>query len=230
MQDESILRKIKKCLRLAESSNEHEAAAAIRQAQALMAKHGLSQADIAISDIRESNTKAGAITRPAQWEQSLCSMIASAFGCHAIHSREGKEAHWVFIGREANPDVASHAFAQLYRQIKRARKTFIETQCTYLRSQTKTRRADIFCQGWLSAVSKQITRHAGERDAEVIKQYMEKKHSDIGELGASDRMKGRRATAADAHAFYVGKATAADASLHHGVNGQNGQQLALEQQ
>lgn len=230
MQDESILRKIKKCLRLAESSNEHEAAAAIRQAQALMARHGLNQADIAISDIRESNTKAGAVSRPAQWEQALCCSVAGAFGCKVIHSREGKAAHWVFIGRDANPDIASHAFAQLYRQIKRARKAFIETQCDHLKSQTKTRRADIFCQGWLSAVSKQIAQHAGERDAEVIKQYMEKKHSDIGELGASDRMKGRRATAADANAFYAGKATGADASLHHGVNGQNSQQLALEQQ
>ncbi|PXX49026.1 DUF2786 domain-containing protein [Aquitalea magnusonii] len=34
-ENENILRKIKKCLKLAESSNEHEAAAAIRQAQAL---------------------------------------------------------------------------------------------------------------------------------------------------------------------------------------------------
>ncbi|WP_144372598.1 DUF2786 domain-containing protein [Vogesella urethralis] len=228
MQDESILRKIKKCLRLAESSNEHEAAAAIRQAQALMAKHGLSQADIAISDIRESNTKAGALTRPAKWEQLLCGLIADAFGCKAIHARQWNTAHWVFIGRDANPDIASHAFAQLYRQIKRARKTFIETQCTYLRSQTKTRRADIFCQGWLSAVSKQITQHAGERDAEVIKQYMEIKHRDIGQLGASDRMKGRKATTGDALAFHAGKATGADASLHHGINGQGSQQLVLE--
>jgi hypothetical protein len=41
-------------------------------------------------------------------------------------------------------------------------------------------------------------------------------------------MKGRKATTGDALAFHAGKATGADASLHHGINGQGSQQLVLE--
>ncbi|HWV46432.1 MAG TPA: DUF2786 domain-containing protein [Nitrospira sp.] len=41
-----ILEKIKKCLALGKSSNAHEAAAALRQAQKLMDKHGVSQEEI----------------------------------------------------------------------------------------------------------------------------------------------------------------------------------------
>ena len=43
MADDKILDKIKKCLVLASSANEHEAAAALRQAQKLMEAHGISR-------------------------------------------------------------------------------------------------------------------------------------------------------------------------------------------
>jgi len=51
--DEKILGKIKKCLALATSSEPHEAAAAMRQAQKLMELHGIGQIDVKRSDIGE---------------------------------------------------------------------------------------------------------------------------------------------------------------------------------
>lgn len=46
MDKKAAIEKIRKCLALAKSANEHEAAAALRQAQALMRKYGVEDGDI----------------------------------------------------------------------------------------------------------------------------------------------------------------------------------------
>jgi hypothetical protein len=51
MLDDRVLGKIKKCLALSASSNPHEAEVALRQAHALMAKHGVSSHEITMSDV-----------------------------------------------------------------------------------------------------------------------------------------------------------------------------------
>lgn len=53
MDKEKVLDKIKKCLALGESANEHEAAQAIRQAQILMKKYGISEIDVELSAVTE---------------------------------------------------------------------------------------------------------------------------------------------------------------------------------
>ena len=45
---EAVIDKIRKCMALAESENEFEAAAALRQAQRLMQQHGLSSDDVEV--------------------------------------------------------------------------------------------------------------------------------------------------------------------------------------
>lgn len=50
---QTIIDKISKCLALSKSANEHEAAIALRQAQALMQKYKISEKQILISDIKE---------------------------------------------------------------------------------------------------------------------------------------------------------------------------------
>ena len=54
----AILCKIKKCLALSASSNPHEAAAALRQAHALMNKHGVSAHEVTMADIGEARLEA----------------------------------------------------------------------------------------------------------------------------------------------------------------------------
>ena len=53
MDKEKILDKIKKCLALGQSENEHEAAQALKQAQALMEKYEVNAVDIALSEVSE---------------------------------------------------------------------------------------------------------------------------------------------------------------------------------
>ena len=71
MDRKKALEKIKKCLRLATSANPHEAAAAMRQAQALMKEHGVGQADVDMSGVEVSTAVAGSKVTPAQWESQL---------------------------------------------------------------------------------------------------------------------------------------------------------------
>ena len=73
MDKDDILRKIEKCLALAKSSEPAEAAAALRQAQALMREHGVSQLEAQAIGARECSVKAAARragtkpTLPALW-------------------------------------------------------------------------------------------------------------------------------------------------------------------
>jgi hypothetical protein len=53
MDKNKAIEKIKKCLALGKSANEHEAAQALKQAQALMREYGISDADVALSDIKK---------------------------------------------------------------------------------------------------------------------------------------------------------------------------------
>ncbi len=53
MDHSKALDKIKKLLRLAASDNPHEAAAAMRQARALMEKYRLEESDIQLSEVYE---------------------------------------------------------------------------------------------------------------------------------------------------------------------------------
>lgn len=67
-----ILSRIRKCLALAQSSEPHEAAAALRQAQKLMAQHGIDAVDIELSAVVEAYVPAGRSAQvPPRWLAAL---------------------------------------------------------------------------------------------------------------------------------------------------------------
>ena len=113
-----ILEKIRKCLALAKSSNPHEAAAALRQAQKLMAAHKLSEQDIDLLSVKSARANAGRAQKPPKWQHMLVGVICEAFSVEAIF-RSGffqKETEVEFIGIEEAPEVASYAYDVLRRQ------------------------------------------------------------------------------------------------------------------
>ncbi len=71
MEKSRIIDKIKKCLALSRSANEHEAAAALRQAQKLMQQYRIEMSDVDMSDIAESGIAATVARKPARWENNL---------------------------------------------------------------------------------------------------------------------------------------------------------------
>ena len=81
-----IIDKVKKCIALSKSDNPHEAAAALRQAQALMRKHGIDEAGIAAAEIGATDVehKSSNAVRPPAWETMLMMLVGTAFGCRGM--------------------------------------------------------------------------------------------------------------------------------------------------
>ena len=146
MDKQKVLEKIKKCLALGESANEHEAAQAIRQAQILMKKYGISENDVELSGISEKGVGCAA-TLPT-WHQVLISQCAKAFGaeCYARSEWGLREAR--FFGTGIKPELAAYAYEVLLRQLKKERREYIKTALKAVRlPKNKTARADQFCTG-----------------------------------------------------------------------------------
>jgi hypothetical protein len=82
--DPKILGKIKKCLALSASDNPNEAATAMRQAHALMEKHGVTAEGIVMGDIGEAKIKSRTMARnkPEQWEAHLASTVGRPSTLH----------------------------------------------------------------------------------------------------------------------------------------------------
>lgn len=130
MNRSDALIKIKKCLALATSNNPHEAAAAMRQAQKLMQRFDISDADVGITDVSECATKARNV-EAVNWEVSLAHLVAKAFSCQVhgkvCHSytenlRKRRDRRYVFVGVGAASEVAAYTFDVLSRQCAKDRR------------------------------------------------------------------------------------------------------------
>ncbi|SCW55769.1 Protein of unknown function [Sphingobium faniae] len=148
-----LLSKIRKCLALAKSSNEHEAAAALAKARALMDEHDLSMDDIALSEIGEAKAKGTATQRPPLWETALCMTVRHALGCKVIIDAD---LHRIYIGPGPVPEIAGFAFTVLFRQLKAARQEYIRVHLKRCRPGRKRQRADVFCEAWARAVYSKV--------------------------------------------------------------------------
>jgi hypothetical protein len=114
-----IIKKIRKLLALANSSNEHEAALAASHAQRLLSEHNLAMADVEAKQRPRSADKietSVAKTLP-KWVRNLSVGVCSAFDCRAIHHpTQGK---MTFIGVGADVQVASYTFAYLDKTVRK---------------------------------------------------------------------------------------------------------------
>jgi len=218
---DKILDKIKKCLALSASSNEHEAKAALRQAQKLMEQHGITAQDVQAADAEERLVKAGATKTPARWEAYLAARVCVAFGCRSIFQRGlfGRSASWCFIGCVPNTEIAEYAFKVLLRQCRRARKDYISKRLRRCKPANKTRRADVFCESWVSAVTELIQAFAATPEQQrAIEAYMQKHHPNLQSLKSRSRT-GDKLTSRDYSDCIAGHEAGRKAELHRGVNG-----------
>ncbi|WP_367971625.1 DUF2786 domain-containing protein [Vibrio scophthalmi] len=221
--------KIKKLLRLAKSANEHEAAAAMSRAQALMQQMGLSSESPELSDVSQSDVASKfKAKKPASYFSYLANTVAEAFGCHLHFRYESftKSCHVVFTGHNERPEVAKYAHEVLERQLVKARQDYIATLNKRIKSSTKTARADLFCEGWVVSVSHLVKEFAlSESESNQIDEYIKQKHPN---LSAS---KGRSASVKNARggsdgAYFSGIVTGRSAQLSHGVQGSEQAKLA----
>ncbi len=217
---DKIIDKIKKCLALSASSNEHEAAAALRQAKKLMEAHGISDLDMQAAEASEKRSRAGAIRSPANWEVALADKIAAAFACRLILGRSplNGNGEWIFIGTGAAPEIAGYAFEVLFRQAKAGRADYIKSRLSRCKLAIKTRRADLYCDGWVRAVTALITRFSGgESNEAAIQAYLVKHYRGLESTQARDRIGDRGLKSHEATDWAQGRLGGCEAQLNRGV-------------
>jgi hypothetical protein len=172
----NALKKIRKCLALAGSNNEHEAAAAMRQAHALMKKHGLNESSVHLSEIGERGVKATGSTGIQSWEAYLAATIAEAFGLKSAFQsgdynfRTGRRGRGsiLFIGPDARITVASYCYECLHRQLKRC---LAEKRKLYGGVLTG-RNAKVFAESWTVSACEKVSLLASQfDDGPLIEEY-----------------------------------------------------------
>ncbi|MBD8051131.1 DUF2786 domain-containing protein [Limnohabitans radicicola] len=223
-QHDKILEKIRKCMALSSSSNEHEAAIALRQAQKLMELHGITDVDVKAAQAEERRARASARRRPAGWENMLASDVASAFGCRLIFCQEWDGGRWSYIGCGAAPEIAQYAFTVLLRQVKKARAEHIETKLNRCKAVTKTRRADLFCEGWVRSVSSTISALAADTQrTEAINAFIAVRYPELSALKTQDRNQGKKLSDREIADYLAGSEQGKVVRLNHGMGHQSSQ-------
>jgi hypothetical protein len=219
--DKKVLEKIKKCLALAASSNEHEASAAMRQAQKLMEMHGLTSTDVELSAIQSKTQKISNNRSLPMYQHMLINMIKDAFGVDAVHESVPTFGRFVsnvrFIGVEEAPELAGYTFDVLRRQLDRDRKAYLATLKRCKRA-TKVRRGDLFAESWvLKARQKVQNLQVPARHSELITQWKASNYGQLGEGKAISRTD--KLAHNDYKASLLGAQAGASARLNPGMSG-----------
>lgn len=226
MDREAVLKKIKKCMALSGSANEHEAAAALRQARALMEKFNLSAETVLASTVGESRVKARYKSRAPKWDWFLAYSAASQFDCQVIFEwAPSIGSRWVFVGEGSNPEVAGYGYGVLLRQLVRAKTDFLANKVPASMGLGRRRKLGAnFALGWVSKVSMALEGYAGRpREASApIMAYM-KQRGDAGEKRFDKYKMDKDALAL--LAIRAGAQEGAQARLYRGVNTGDGPAL-----
>lgn len=161
---ERVIRKIKRCLALSKSSNENEAATAMRQAQALMREYRLTELDVRLSDISEVESEKARANRRPTWDRHLSSIVAKVFGVRPLSCR-----HWcesarrrvdraLFVGVSPAPQIAMYAYEALLVKLTLARREYVALVRSGKRrsAYSPETAGDHFALAWVSAVHGKI--------------------------------------------------------------------------
>lgn len=200
MDKKTAIEKIRKCLALSKSSEPHEAAAALRQAQKLMEQFGIEHPELLAAGACEEWSKSAAARRPVRYEVALAGVVADVYGCELLFSRQLNGTcteivgGYMFVGVAPAPEIAKYTFDVFARQLRAARRDYIQTKLRRCGPKNKTARADEFCEGWVYAVRTQM--HNATRTVEqtaTINAYMRANHAAVRELEPRSRdVAGRR--------------------------------------
>ena len=230
MNKKTVIEKIKKCLALSKSANQHEAAAALRQAMAFMEKYKIDADDPELLGIAEVSILGSGSQKPTVFEAVLANSIAKMMGCKAILSGDikitkdlyfKKVATWTFIGFDPAPEIASYAFDVLFRQLKKARSVFISENLKRVQIKAnKVKRADLFCEGWVLEATKLVSDLNPDKDKmDQIQAYVQQKHK-VRNSEPTDRNKKTNTNTGRAqNDLYAGRQAGKSAKLNNAMNG-----------
>jgi len=217
MDRQHILRKIKACLRLAASSNPNEAAAALRQAQAMMRAYGISHAEAMDVDEAEVNTRA----RGAELARSvllLAVLAADGFGAKTVVCREKgwRSGSTVirFYGCDGAAEIAAFAFTVLRRQMDADRLKHI---VRVRKRGNREARGEVFALAWANAVAHLFPEAKIDENKRLsIDEVMRARYPNAGTSSGRDLTTRGKTHDDDA---WAGHEAGKSAKLHRGVKG-----------
>ena len=230
MNKKTVIEKIKKCLALSKSANQHEAAAALRQAMAFMEKYKIDANDPELLGIAEACILGSGSQKPTVFEAILANSIAKMMGCKVILSGDikiTKDLHFKKVppGNPPPPDpapeIASYAFDVLYRQLKKARSVFISENLKRVQIKAnKVKRADLFCEGWVLEATKLVSELNPNKDEmDQIQAYVQQKHN-VRNSEPTDRNKKTNTNTDRYHNdLQAGRQAGKNAKLNNAMNG-----------
>lgn len=212
MTNDRIIDKIKKCLALAQSSNPNEAAVAMNQAQKLMQLHGITMKHVDRSSIGSAHVQSYSVSKIKDWELRLMTMIAGAFGCKIMWLRGFSGVafgRYELIGLKSQIEIAQYTCEVMQRKLLKARGEYVNS--LYTSRGAKTKAADAFCHGWVTAVSKTVSKFANPEGVdELINETLQDMTN--GNKADVQERKGDRAS------LMAGLAAGAGESIHRPMN------------
>ncbi|MFD1260445.1 MULTISPECIES: DUF2786 domain-containing protein [Entomomonas] len=226
--------KIKKCLALYAKSTGNEAETALRQAKSLMEKYGLNETDIKLDDIKECDEAIGTGSgNIPQWITSLATVVAYCFNCQVIFSYKTVIKNYrfstvklvSFIGIDSSPELAQYLFVVLKRQLNKDRKKYLNTVSPLCHLATKRKKADLFADHWIEAVTEIIDRFTefNKEFYQLITQYKDIKYSDRTKIEEKPKTQDKRFDSARLAGHLSGK----QVKIHHGIKSDKPTQQTL---
>ena len=217
------LERIQKCMRLAKSSEPHEAAAAMRQAQALMRKFSIEENEVHGINVQQVFvlTPEPPKTRFPMYLNALTALICRAFDAEAyfevgVH-RNGRYRQGVryFVAGGRAP-LVEYAHEVIWRQLTQAWKEYVKRRGS---TETQLGERSSFWIGWIAAVdSKVMAFGASDKEKEVVRQEVMRVAPDLKQCSTQSIEFNNQATSA-------GYRAAADFSIHTPMDGESQRRL-----
>lgn len=160
-----VLSKIEKCMRLSESSNVAEAAAALRQAQKLMLKYGLNSADLELNQVSSAVAGVRKTRRHPRWAMQVAWLTSSTFGVRCIMTGHrtyegGSQSSMKFIGIGEKPQISAYTYEVLYRQLSAQRLDYVSGLPVSATKSEKTRLGNLYAEAWVQSAADKVTEFA----------------------------------------------------------------------
>lgn len=215
MSNDKVLDKIKKCLALAASPNSNEAATALRQAQKLMAKHGITETTIADSSIAEGQIHLKSAKRMSIEETWLLSICMSVFGVKVLRAKG--DLHVRIFGEKDAIEVCKYAYDVLNTQLTYA----TEKMRTELKLQGNSggelrRKLGTYRKGWLSEVNDKVEKLHDPKMEESIDRVM---RAAVGNVKLKSKTTRYSVNHEDANVYEKGRRDGEKASLNRAMSG-----------
>lgn len=184
-QKKKLLDRLRKLMALSRSANEHEAAAALEKAQALMREFAITEDDLDLVDYGTTESPAVFI-KPGQrlpiYAGMLSRVIDSAFGASAVWDTDGREAKIIWIGPQSKTEIAAYSYTVLARLLQKKRSEYKFVSLLQVKSPgLREARADTYCEGWVTGVRSNIMPHQpSEKEKRLSDLFTRQKFPSLG--------------------------------------------------